>query len=212
MGGSCGNENLTRVKFKDGVTRTEGRGYQRGLRTKRWHTLSAARDPGYNGVGDVWGLRGGCWILRREKKNTVGRSFAGFLRPWEHATGTRQCGDDPSCLSSVLLPQGRSSMKDRSVIERERERERERVSVAHVMPSRDWCNVYKKTKNSGVLSNEKKTWLRVLMLALLSTLSLPLQSEFNWNPSRQNEPLEEEISLWERLMPTLMKIRHWVLK
>lgn len=34
-GVSSGNQNLTRVKFKDGVTRTEGKGYQRGLRTKR---------------------------------------------------------------------------------------------------------------------------------------------------------------------------------
>lgn len=33
--GSGGNPDLTRVKFKDPVTRTEGRGYQRGLRTKR---------------------------------------------------------------------------------------------------------------------------------------------------------------------------------
>lgn len=31
---SGGNQSLTRVKFK-GVTKTEGRGYQRGLRTKR---------------------------------------------------------------------------------------------------------------------------------------------------------------------------------
>lgn len=43
----------------------------------------------------------------------------GSFRPLEHATGTRQCEDDPSCLSSVLPLQDHSSMKDKSVRKRE---------------------------------------------------------------------------------------------
>lgn len=54
-----------------------------------------------------------------EGRNTGGRQIVGLLRPWERATGTRRSEDDPSCLSSVLLPQGHSSMKDKSVRKRE---------------------------------------------------------------------------------------------
>lgn len=57
-------------------------------------------------------------MLNSEGKNTGGGQIIGLLRPWERATGTRQCEDDPSCLSSVLPPQGHSSMKDKSVRKR----------------------------------------------------------------------------------------------
>lgn len=36
---SGGNQGLTRVKFKNGVMKTEGKEYQRGLRTKTWYMV-----------------------------------------------------------------------------------------------------------------------------------------------------------------------------
>lgn len=114
-GGSGGNRNLTRVKFKDGVT---------GLRAEDIKEAWEQRDDTHclQPKTAVRGYRG--YVLRAGAerlmlKNTVGRLVAGFFRPWEHATGTRQYEGDPSCLSSVLPLQGHSSMKDKSVRKKE---------------------------------------------------------------------------------------------
>lgn len=102
------------VKFKCHID--EEKEYQRGLRKKRWDMVYS---PPLRASRRGCVLTGGTeqLMLNSGGKNIAGRPPAGSLRPWEHATGPRQCEDDPSCLSSVSLLQGHFSMKGKSARE-----------------------------------------------------------------------------------------------